>query len=332
MGVKDDAHKLISLLKKIAVQHGRTPTVFEFLEEAPITKHRLYTALGGYAALVQAAGLDPPKKNKIDNSIFEASIENALKDPNRPKAIIDPLGAKLGDARILIAGDHHQPFIRNDCFDAFYKFAKEVNPTHIIQIGDLYDMYAYSKFAKSLNIYTPKEELSLGRKGSEEFWSKCQKAAPNAKCYQILGNHDWRPYKRVLDAIPEAEDSFREMFLNWFRFPGVELIPDPRQELFINGVAIFHGYRSNIGDHMDHLLMCVAVGHGHRGGVVYRNIFDAESGINKIIWELNVGHMADPESKVLSYTPQKITKSTNGWGYIDRWGPRFIPYAKPKNK
>jgi len=331
MGIKDDAHKVISILKSLAVQLGRTPTVFEFLEAAPITKHHLYTALGGYSTLVQAAGLSPAKRQKIDNSIFEVDIEEAINGSDRPPPIIDPLSGQV-DIRIAIAGDRHEPFSHKGCTEAFYKFIEETQPTHIIQIGDLYDMYAYSKFAKSLNIYTPKEELRLGRKGAEEFWAKCRKLVPKAKCYQILGNHDWRPYKRVLEALPEAEDTCREMFLNWFRFPGVELISDPRQELFIGQTAFIHGYRSTIGDHMNYILMCVAAGHLHLGGTVFRNLFDPSVGSNRIIYELGVGYMADPESKVLSYTPQKITKSTNGWGYIDRWGPRFIPYAKPKVK
>lgn len=326
MGIKDDAHKVISILKDLAVQLGRTPTVFEFLEAAPITKHHLYTALGGYSTLVQAAGLSPAKPMKIDNSIFQKDIEQAIDGSEKPKAIIDRTVKNPNEIRILIAGDQHQPFIKKECFDAFYQFAKQVQPTHIIQIGDLYDMYAYSKFAKSLNIYTPKEELRLARKGAEEFWVKCQKIAPKAKCYQILGNHDWRPYKRVLEALPEAEDTCREMFLNWFRFPGVELVSDPRQELIIGNAAFIHGYRSTIGDHMNHILMCVTAGHLHLGGTVFRNLYDASLGVNRIIYELGVGYMADPESKVFSYTPQKITKSTNGWGYIDCWGPRFIPF------
>ena len=322
MGLKEEAHDLIKILKDLAVQLGRTPTVFEFIEKAPITKHRLYTGLGGYAALIQSAGLDAPKPRKIDNSIFNASIEDAIAGSKRPKALKEI----IGDMRIAIAGDRHEPFSDDGCTDAFHGFIKEVQPTHIIQDGDLLDMYSYSKFAKSQNIYTPKEELALGRKKSEQFWYKCRKLAPKAKCYQMLGNHDWRPYKRVLEALPEGEDVFKEMFLNWFRFDGVELITDPRQELIINEVGIFHGHRTNLGDHMNHLLMCVAVGHTHLGGTVFRNLFDANTGQNRIIYELNVGYMGNPESKVFGYTPQKITKSTRGWGYIDKWGPRFIPY------
>ena len=69
----------------------------------------------------------------------------------------------------------------------------------------------------------------------------------------------------------------------------------------------------------EHNLKNTVVGHSHLGGVVYRNTF------NGIIWELNAGFCGDTESKALSYTPQRLTKWTKGFGFIDALGPRFIP-------
>jgi hypothetical protein len=66
------------------------------------------------------------------------------------------------------------------------------------------------------------------------------------------------------------------------------------------------------------MLMSCAVGHSHVGGVAYRSIQ------GKVLFELNAGLLGDPEAKGLSYTPQKLTRWTLGWGFIDQLGPRFI--------
>jgi len=64
----------------------------------------------------------------------------------------------------------------------------------------------------------------------------------------------------------------------------------------------------------------VVCGHIHRGGAVYIN-YD-----NKVFWELNVGFLADKDSKALSYSALKrFSAWTLGWGEIDEQGPRFIP-------
>ena len=66
----------------------------------------------------------------------------------------------------------------------------------------------------------------------------------------------------------------------------------------------------------------IVVGHSHIGGVTYRNIG------NKIVWELNSGYCGDPDSKALSYRLMKLTKWTHGFGFVDEFGPRFIPFVE----
>ena len=84
-------------------------------------------------------------------------------------------------------------------------------------------------------------------------------------------------------------------------------------------VAVIHGYKSQIGQHRDALMYNVVAGHLHRGGVAFRSIR------GRTLWELNCGLAGDPESKGLSYTPSRITDWTLGWGFLDLYGPRFIP-------
>ncbi len=134
-----------------------------------------------------------------------------------------------------------------------------------------------------------------------------------------MGNHDVRPLKRIMEAYPEAEDWVTEMMKKAFSFDGVETVMDQRQEFKIGNILIFHGYRSKLGEHRDYTHSNTINGHTHRGGVVFRNIG------GQCLWELNSGLAGDPESKGLSYTSQKITDWTPGFGAVDKLGPRFIP-------
>jgi hypothetical protein len=204
--------------------------------------------------------------------------------------------------------------------DRFYEFVSRQQPEIVIINGDAWDMYCHSKYPRSLNLYNPRDEQELSRKANEVFWQEIQRRAPRAKCYQMLGNHDARPLKKVLEAYPEAETWVEEMLKKMFTFENVTTIHDPRQELMLPGnIMVHHGYRSKLGDHASYSLYNCIVGHTHVGGAVFRTMRGT------VRWELNSGVAGDPESKALSYTPQKITNWTPGFGWVDEYGPRFIP-------
>lgn len=111
-----------------------------------------------------------------------------------------------------------------------------------------------------------------------------------------------------------------------YTFPGVKLTVDPREELELDGVFFHHGYITKLGGNRDFMNACSVTGHSHRAGVAFRTIWGGHQ-----IWELNAGTLGDPQSKGLSYTPQKHHHQTLGLGWIDRFGPRFIPW-QPKQK
>ena len=122
--------------------------------------------------------------------------------------------------------------------------------------------------------------------------------------------------KRILEKIPEIYSIFDTKYI--FEFDGVNTIHDYREELIINDIMFFHGYRGQF-KHAEYVNQNCCTGHTHRGGVQY---FKKR---NQTIWELNAGCLVDQDSEAMSYTHQKHTKSTQGFGYIDEYGPRFIP-------
>jgi predicted phosphodiesterase len=309
-------HEMIARLKDLALEMGRTPTIME-ADAKGISKYYINRHFGGMTPFVHAAGLTMAKQRKIDSSIFEKSIEKQIEEYT-PRDDVKPYVIEHPNAKIAIISDIHWPFSSKKVIDAFYAFIKEHQPDFVIINGDAWDCYSHSKYPRSHNIYTPREEQNLARRMNEEFWAKVRELCPDARCFHLLGNHDVRPLKRVLEDYPEAEDWIAEKLRQLFTFSGVETIHDPRQELQINDDLIFHGYRSKLGDHMNYTLMNCHNGHTHHAGVVFRRIK------GKTLFESNSGVAGDIEAKAMSYTSQKMTTQTPGFSYRDRWGPRFI--------
>lgn len=221
--------------------------------------------------------------------------------------------------RTVIIGDFHSPFFHRKAAEACIAFIKDFKPTRVIQVGDLEDQYSFSRYPRSLNIYTPQEERKLAREGTEWLWSSVQKSAPGAKCYQLLGNHDMRMHKQLTLALPEMEG-----LVDWkpiYSFPGVKTFFDPQEEVVFDGVLYQHGHRK-FSEHCKFNQMNTITGHLHRGGLHY------EQNINGAFFELNVAWLGDVTHRVFGYRAQKyIHKTTLGWGAIDEYGPRFIHWG-----
>lgn len=221
---------------------------------------------------------------------------------------------------ILVIGDVHAPFIHKPTFSKILEHLekRKKKPDHIVQIGDLYDLYSYSKFPRSLDVMTPKEEVIAGRLCAEEFWRMIKKRAPKAICHQLVGNHDVRPYKRIQEKCPEIL-SIVDLGAMW-RFDGVNTLLNPREILKIGDIAFHHGWSSQPGFHAKLFGMKTVVGHLHRPSINYITDY----GRDNIIWEANCAYIADPEQEALKYTPTKFTKWIRGILEIDSLGPKFI--------
>lgn len=220
--------------------------------------------------------------------------------------------------KILILGDIHFPFHNKKAVKEALYAVKQEKPTHVVQIGDLYDQYSFSRFTRK-NLETPDEELRRGHESAIDLWNSISRSSPNSKRYQILGNHDVRLIKRVQDRLPEAQEIIKRSVMELYQFKGVTTIEDDRSVLKIGNIAFHHGYLSRLGDHMRYLGQRTVVGHSHTGGVVF------EQRAGEIIWELNAGYLADETSEPLRYRPTKTSKWTLGFGLITNGKPQFIP-------
>ena len=251
--------------------------------------------------------------NKKPESPFAASVDGIKFNTGTRKPLLG-----VGNKKILCIGDAHFPWVHKGALEAIYQYIR-VNPdiTDVVQLGDLYDMYSWAKFPRSHMLYTPKAEIELGRAMAEEMWATIGNMLPNARRYQIMGNHDVRPLKKVMELVPEVE-IFVE-FSKWFEFPGVKTVTDHREWLEIGNVSFTHGHLSTPGAHARSFDRNVVCGHSHKGSVQYLNCRDG-----KMLFELNCGYIGDPMSRPMSYTAKNQVPWTLGFGVIDQWGPRFI--------
>ncbi len=228
--------------------------------------------------------------------------------------------------KALLVGDTHFPWCSHELLNRILDKIDLMQPDLVVQMGDLYDFYSFSRYARTQNLITPKAEIINGRGEAEAFWEAVRAAAPKARRLQLLGNHDDRIFSLVgnkapeLDAVLEALD-----VMSLWRFDGVETQKSSKDEVTIEGldrgapVMLHHGHYSALGQHVRYNQMSTAVGHSHHGGVVYHRLR------GKTIWELNSGYIADQKSLPLNYGMQRLSNSVPGYGVIDQDGPRFNP-------
>lgn len=202
---------------------------------------------------------------------------------------------------------------------SIYTAIEKERPKIVIQIGDLYDLFSFSRFPKRLDVIGPEQELIEARRTAEAMWHKITTIDPKIKCYQILGNHCVRPKKLVLEKCPELYPLVVRSWQDMFRFKGVETLYDDRDDLELDGVIYEHGFYSRPGLHLRENMKSTVFGHTHRPWIHYEKIR------KQTLFELNVGYAANPESPALAYSRKKWGKSVRGHGLIDEQGPRFIP-------
>jgi len=229
--------------------------------------------------------------------------------------------------KILCVGDTHFPFVKQVYLNKVYDWTVVNQPEVILQIGDLYDMYSFSRYTQAINYMTPEQEVKKGRIQAEKMWTQFKIIAPQAKRYQLMGNHCGRIIKRVLENLPGLDARIKvkgkTMKLHnideLFKFDDVYSLLDYRAELTLHNTLFIHGFKGNIGEHVKYFRRNVVTGHLHRGGIVY-----LRQG-NKTFWELNCGYLADNSKLPFQYGETKTSNWTPGFGVLEVECGVFVP-------
>lgn len=220
----------------------------------------------------------------------------------------------MRNKKVFIIGDVHFPFHCKKSLAKVLELIKKEKPDVVIQIGDLLDWYCASKYPRSLNVANPKEEILLGIKLAEKMWSDIQKIVPKAQCIQILGNHDVRMPKRIMERLSELESFFD--LDKYYTFKNVKVLKSDKDYIEIDGVIYVHGWLSKSIDHARYFNKPTVHGHRHRPEVEYDH---------KNLWSMDVGYMANEKSEVMGYGQSKFTKWTKACGIVENGkNPRII--------
>jgi hypothetical protein len=213
----------------------------------------------------------------------------------------------------------HFPWANQKALIELNYAAKFLEPSHIVQLGDILDCYSYSRFPNSLNITTPEKEIKVGREMAQKFWADMHRAAPDASLHQIPGNHEERPLKQIMRAAPALEIPIMEWMKKLLTFDGVQSIYNPQDELEINGTIFHHGWSCTPGFHVRHFLQSTIHGHTHHANLTF-----LLAGL-KLLFEMDCGMLADQFARPLLYRNSATCKWTPGFGFWDALGPRFCP-------
>lgn len=328
--MKRELHDFVSQIQACASDIGHAPSKREFTTWGKGSHHSaVIRHFKTWSAAIIAAGLTPNEQSKntktsppkLELVSDQEQIQEIIRETAQRKII------QLNKyKKILCIGDIHFPYVDQNALSMVYAIAEKEQPDVVVQVGDLFDCYAQSKFPKSLNIFTPEAEWELAKKMAVDFWTKIRDVCKKAECFQILGNHDIRASLRIEEAAPSVAHLIKEPLKAAFTFDGVTTIHDPTEELFIENIMFIHGhYTSGISKHMEYSRMNVVHGHTHKASIVYKPFWDQNKN-QTMLWEMDVGYLGDPWSKALSYRAQKIHNWTVGVGIVDSYGPRWIPF------
>ncbi len=220
-------------------------------------------------------------------------------------------------SKVLFIPDTHFPYVSKSALKKVLKLIKKGNFTHIIQAGDLLDLYSFSRYEKDANHTTPHEELSRGLEMATKMWAAIRKAAPHAKLCQLIGNHEDRLSKTIARKAPELSIVCKSI-ADLYEFPGVKVLKSSKDHLEIDGVIYTHGHYTKLGDHAKFYRTSVVHGHSHKIGIFY------EQTARGLIWEMDCGFLADKDALPLQYTQSKFSKWTLACGIVESGQPRLI--------
>lgn len=221
------------------------------------------------------------------------------------------------EVKVVAVPDLHFPWCDQEALDKVYDLIKKEQPTHVIQLGDMLDLYSFSRYEKDASFTTPEEELSTALAMAKEFWETVQRLAPKAKCFQLIGNHEDRLHKTVAKKAPELMGLIPS-WKKFFGFKGVKVAKSSKDHFVIDKVIYTHGHYTKLGDHAKFYGKSVCHGHSHRPGI-YVEQKDKGS-----IFELDCGYLGDHAALPLQYTQSRVTKWTKAVGIIFNRNPQII--------
>lgn len=227
--------------------------------------------------------------------------------------------------KILELPDLHVPFTDMKRIEEVYKFNRHYKADLVLNSGDFHDMYFASKFLKSPDSMSAKEEIRAAKVQIDQI----HKWFPKMRI--LRGNHEDRLLKRSKEAgIPSG------LIKQIWQHPLIGGIPKGWHQLTTqgekhDGIFFTHGWLSTRKKHAVELGCNVSIGHLHSElGIdfVKRHV---TSGENEIVREqffvTCVGVIADTKALVFEYGQEHLDKWAQGFGYFTNGKPHVESLA-----
>ena len=218
--------------------------------------------------------------------------------------------------KILVIPDMHMPFIDKNALRVVALWKRNHNPDLIIQLGDLFDFKAWSRWPKDADDDSPHLEFEKAMQQA----ASVSKLIPNMEI--LFGNHDMRVAKRALE-VGFTRHIMRDLS-EIFRYPGWHWHADPKAKLIVNTpkgpVWFLHGDEmgGNAAQKSRLLGISIVQGHSHQASITHSN------GLSHAVYGMETGHIMDMESKGAQYAFRSGRYPVMGFGIIKYGIPYFI--------
>jgi hypothetical protein len=148
----------------------------------------------------------------------KSTLHDRMRHPETVAKVKGRKEVDLRDGVVLVASDfHYWPGEPSTAHRAFVKFCKKLRPDIVVANGDVFDGCSISRHPPIgwNRLPSVKEELEV----CKERLAEIAKAAPKARRFFPLGNHDARFETRLAQVAPEFKDvhgiSLADHIMGW---------------------------------------------------------------------------------------------------------------------
>ena len=195
----DRKHQLVSEIKRLAAELGRTPSRDQFAKHTGISTHQITSQFGGYVNLIQSAGLTinprtaPPSSHEKKCNKYQP-IRTALRafdDDIRPW--VGKYARKhKGTITVITAADFHGDHVDPFAASVFLDTCKRIQPDAIALAGDIVDFWEVSTYSKDpLRANNLQSEIDHVK----DFLRTLRESCSDSEIDYLWGNHENRLFR-----------------------------------------------------------------------------------------------------------------------------------------
>lgn len=209
-------------------------------------------------------------------------------------------------SKVLVIGDIHLPFSHPNYLKFILRVRDRIKPDKVIQIGDLVDHYALSRFQLDPDVMSQRPEFEMALKEAKKWYKEFPELT------WILGNHDERPYRKAVEIglgtlfLNQMKDVY-QCPQNWDIVPLVDWDGvHYRHGVSVGGASGWQNYVLKSG-------VSTVSGHIHSvGGVRYHQSKDGRQ-----LFILMTGCGVDDEAYAFAYGKESPSASILGCGIVE---------------